>query len=144
MAVFEAVGADEVEIVRRCVVLGVRPTRGPRQTAHGEVEHRRTELALIVAIGIEVEDLGRLAGVFQNVRSRSIYFRISTSAPLVSDPTRVTQTGQHHTVSDIGNLVLVPGKPCDCAYGPWYEKEPIGKPMRRRADLFCHRYGEAD
>ena len=79
----ERLGAHELEVVGRGVVLGETAVRGAHQTAHRQVEAGRAVLALVVAPGAEVLDLVVLARVAQHLRHRPVDLRVAAPASLV-------------------------------------------------------------
>src|SRR5207244_8764634 len=74
---------DEVQVVRRGVVLGVTGVRGPGERAHAEIEPGRAELPLVVAVWSELVDLVRAFGCGQYVPHHPVDLRVAAPALLV-------------------------------------------------------------
>src|SRR5581483_11660789 len=71
---------DEAEVVGRRVVLGELAVGRPGQAADGEIEPRRAELALVVAVGREVDDAVRTPRAPQDVVHDEVDLRLPLSA----------------------------------------------------------------
>src|SRR5437867_12852290 len=95
------------------MVFGKATVRGPHEAAHWQVEARRTELPLIVAIRRKLHDLVLVTRRFQDVRHHAVDFSVAATALLVGRPTWIAKTGQHEPMPDSSYPVLVPSEPRD-------------------------------
>src|SRR5207245_67136 len=108
----ELQGTNEVQIVRRGVVLGKASMRRPRQPPHWQIEAGRAELALVIPVRRELKDL-MVTQLAENVHRRSIDRGVAAATLLVGEPARVAEAGENEAVPDPGNERLIAGEPGD-------------------------------
>src|SRR5262245_26483891 len=88
--ILELVRLHEVRIVGRRVVLGVLPVWRPRKASDTKIEAWRTELAFVIAVGMEFDHPARPARRAQHMCSGTIDNSIAATALLVGDRTGVS------------------------------------------------------
>src|SRR5262249_42122029 len=108
---------DEVQIIRRSVVLGKFSMRRTRQASHRQIDTRRAILALVMPVRIKFTNLMVIPRLLGDVEARTVVFGIAPPALLVSKLTRVSQVDEDEPMFDSSDLILVAPKPSDRADG---------------------------
>lgn len=122
--------AHEVEIVGRGMVFREPPIGRARQAAHGQVDPRRAELPLVIAVGREILD-PVVAARLQHMRRRAVDQRVAPAALLVMHDPRIAEIDRDEPGLDRGKPGLVEREPCDRADGAGDEDETVGEPGLR-------------
>src|SRR5688572_2030520 len=107
------------------------PVRRTREAPNGEVETRRAELALIVAVGLEVDEARRCRDPRQHVRRSAIRDTVVAAAALVSQGTRVSQQADRQAGAYPSEALLVARQPGERPYraGSEYEAPREPRPL---------------
>src|SRR5690349_8805156 len=85
----------------------------PHETANWQIEPRRAELPLVVAIRNKVYDVELFAGVSENMEGCLINLCISSAGLLVCGSAAIADTRKHESMTDPRHYMFVSGKPCD-------------------------------
>src|SRR5262249_22455509 len=101
------------QIVCRGVVFRILAVRTPHEAANWQIEPRRTELPLVIAIRNKVYYVELLAGMFENVESCAVNLCISFAGLLVGGSAGIADTRKHESMADPRDYMFVSGKPCD-------------------------------
>src|SRR5271168_891879 len=106
---------NEIQIVRRGVVLGEFSMGCPRQTAHRQIETWRTILPLVIPVRRKLANLMRFSRVIQQMQDCAVNFRVATPGFFVRKPSPVANTGEHQAVPNFRRNLFVPAQPSDRA-----------------------------
>ncbi len=89
--------------------------RCPHQTAYRQIEAGRAVLALIVAVGREVQQGRRQRRMLEDMRDRTVDLGVAPAALLVGRTAAVADAGQYQPMLYSRRVLLVAGEPCDGA-----------------------------
>jgi hypothetical protein len=84
------IGVDEFKVVGRSVVLGEVAVASPHVRTDGQTKTRGIELAFVVSIRKEIDDLRRLSGMCQQMGYDTVDFRVGDKASFISEASRVS------------------------------------------------------
>ncbi len=110
------------------------------ESTHRQIETRGAELALVIAVGREIDHVVRPACFLQCPRHGPVDAGVTAPAAFVCRLPTVAEPGQHEAVLDTVDALTVVGKPGDCPDCSGNEQEPVAQPpgpVRERRGKQC-------
>ena len=127
-------GPDEIEIVGGRVIFGKGPVLAALKQPDAEIEARRAELPLVIAVRKEVEDPRRRCGVPEDMGHGAIDQGIAPAAFLVGRAAAVADAGDHQAMPDAAHPMLIAREPGDRADRARGEQKTVAVARSQRGE----------